>query len=359
MSQGKNNNQPFSFGSNASDFDQSFLFQSNQPFFQMFGPELQQYIMRSLINPNLLNYKNQNQQLKDCFQSSNLLNLSSLMNGIELLQYLPNVSQAQSQLNLLNNQQQGNQNQKIKNNADNPITVDDDEPVQPTKRCYNYQCKNVGDKKIKSKKHDILFFCDKCSKLYNKGNYCDFCEQVYGSYDDEAGWIQCDQCQKWNHIACEQKCRNQNIENESETTPYHCLNCSKNIKKIKPQKKPEELPPQKQRPIPEQDDSRNREKNITFVATKDNKIQYTYRLNLLEEEIKLDLDLLRTSIKKVKKIQSSSPIKTLQQQITSSQQLSQQSLNQQEGQEQSQLSNRNLRRRINQKLNYRDLVGEY
>ncbi|CAK69191.1 unnamed protein product (macronuclear) [Paramecium tetraurelia] len=277
-----------------------------------------------------------------------------------MLPYLPNPGQSQQQLNVLNNQSQGNSAQKMKNNAENPITVDDDEPAQPTKKCYNVQCKNVGDKKIKSKRHDILFFCDKCSKLYNKGNFCDFCEQVYGSYDDEAGWVQCDQCQKWNHIACEQKYRNQNIENEPETTPYHCLTCSKNIKKTKPVKKQEEQqPPQKQRPITEQDDARNREKNITFVATKDNKIQYTYRLNLLEEEIKVDLDLLRNSIKKAKKLQMQSPPQIFQQHITSSQQQSQQSQQQQEVQEQSSLGSRSLRRRINQKLNYRDLVGEY
>ncbi|CAD8077110.1 unnamed protein product [Paramecium primaurelia] len=355
MSQGKNNNQPFLFGSNASEFDQSFLFQSNQHFPQRLAPEIQQYILRQLLNPNLIQCINQNSQSKDYFQASNLLNFPALMNGIELLQYLPNSVQSQSQLNLLNNQSQGNSAQKIKNNADHPITVDDDEPEQPTKKCYNTQCKNVGDKKIKSKRHDILFFCDKCSKLYNKGNYCDFCEQVYGSYDDEAGWVQCDQCQKWNHIVCEQKYRNQNIENEPETTPYHCLNCSKNIKKTKPIKKPEELPPQKQRPILEQDDVRNREKNINFVATKDNKIQYTYRLNLLEEEIKVDLDLLRNSIKKVKKLQLSSPPQIFQQTIISSQQQQQQ----QEIQEQSTQGSRSLRRRINQKLNYRDLVGEY
>ncbi|CAD8053211.1 unnamed protein product [Paramecium primaurelia] len=264
------------------------------------------------------------------------------MNGIEMLSFLPNPIQTQPQLNLLSNRQQENSSRKIKYNANNPITVDDDEPAQTIKKCYNSQCKNVGDKKIKSKRNDILFFCDKCCKLYNKGNYCDFCEQVYGSYDDEAGWIQCDQCQKWNHITCEQKYRNQNIENESETTPYHCLDCSKNIKKTKPLKISDEFIPPKYHPIHEQEDCKNKEKNITFVATKDNKIQYTYRLNLFDDEIKLDLDLLRNSIKKTKKIQlTSTPPHVLQQN------------------EQSQLSSRSLRRRINQRLNYRDLVGEH
>ncbi|CAK74156.1 unnamed protein product (macronuclear) [Paramecium tetraurelia] len=294
---------------------------------------------------------------------TNFLDISALMNGIEMLSYLPNPGQSQPQLNLSSNRQEENSGRKIKNNAANPITitVEDDEPQQTTKKCYNVQCMNVGDKKIKSKRHDILFFCDKCSKLFNKGKYCDFCEQVYGSYDDEAGWVQCDQCQKWNHIACEQKYRNQNIENEPETTPYHCLSCSKNIKKTKPLKKSDEFPPPKQVPIPEQEDCKNKEKNITFVATKDNKIQYilAYRLNLFDDEIKLDLDLLRNSIKRTKKVQLASPPHVLQQHVMSSQQQSQQLQQQQETQEQQQLSSRSLRRRINQRMNYRDLVGEY
>ncbi|CAD8053213.1 unnamed protein product [Paramecium primaurelia] len=73
MSQGRNNNQPFNLGSNASEFDQQFLFQSNQQLLHMFTPEMQQYLLRQLLNPNLLQCINQNQQLKDYFQPSNLL----------------------------------------------------------------------------------------------------------------------------------------------------------------------------------------------------------------------------------------------------------------------------------------------
>ncbi|CAK85582.1 unnamed protein product (macronuclear) [Paramecium tetraurelia] len=286
--------------------------------------------------------------------------MTSLAKTMELIQCFSNPAHFSQQPNFLNPYplQQINFNQKQKNSADNPITVDDDEPVQQQKKCHNPLCKNVGDKKAKSKKNDILFFCDKCSKLYNKGNFCDFCEQVYGSYDDEAVWVQCDSCQKWNHIVCEQKNRNQNIQIEFETSQYHCLTCSKNVKKPKVPKKVEEPSVIKQRPIIEQEDCRNREKNITFVATKDNKIQYTFRFNLMEDEIKQDLDSLRNSTKKKQKTQQSSPPKI--QQVVPTQQTTQppKQQTQQETQDSS-FANRNLRRRINQKINYRDLIGEY
>ncbi|CAD8087143.1 unnamed protein product [Paramecium primaurelia] len=361
MSQGMNNNSLIPLVGNAQDlelYQMLFSLQQHQLVKAFQNSDLQQLCQTSLL-PNLTQSLNLNNSSKDAFPTPNMLNMS-FAKTMELIQCFSNPTHLLQQANFLNPYplQQTNFNQKQKNSADNPITVEDDEPVQQHKKCHNNQCKNVGDKKIKSKRNDILFFCDKCSKLYNKGNYCDFCEQVYGSYDDEAGWIQCDSCKKWNHIVCEQKNRNQNIQIEFETSQYHCLTCSKNIKKPKVPKKIEEPPILKQRPIIEQEDLRNREKNITFVATKDNKIQYTFRFNLMDDEIKQDLDLLRNSTKKKLKNQQSSP--PIIQQVISTQQntQSQQQQIQQETQDSS-FVNRNLRRRINQKINYRDLIGEY
>ncbi|CAD8185962.1 unnamed protein product [Paramecium octaurelia] len=362
MSQGMNNNSQLPLMSIPQDLDiyQMILSQQQHPLYKaLLTSKLQQLCQAQLLQnlPQSLNFNNSS---KDLFPIPNMLNVLSMNKPMELDQYFSNSTQFLQQANFLSpfSVQQMNFNQKQKNNVDNPITVDDDEPQQDQKKCHNPLCKNVGDKKIKSKKNDVLFFCDKCSKLYNKGNYCDFCEQVYGSYDDEAGWIQCDTCQKWNHIACEQKNRNQNIQIEFETSQYHCLSCSKNIKKPKIIKKVEEPPVVKQRAIIEQEDCRNREKNITFVATKDNKIQYTFRFNLMDDEIKQDLDQLRNSTKKKPKIQQSSPPKIQQNTQTQQPTQTQQQQTQQESQETS-FANRNLRRRINQKINYRDLIGEY
>ncbi|CAD8149776.1 unnamed protein product [Paramecium pentaurelia] len=223
-------------------------------------------------------------------------------------------------------------NQKKTNNFNNPITVEDDEPQQ-VQKCHNQKCNNKGDRKTKSKKGEALQFCEKCLRLYTRGNYCDFCEQIYsnGANDqDEQEWIQCDVCQKWNHLNCEAKFRNQNIKQETENQVYHCLNCSKTIKKQqqqqqntqqtkKQEKSIEEYQPKLRQNI-EYDDNRMKEKNINFVATKDNKIQFTFRLNLYEDEIKQDLDCLRNAGKKIVKKQNllDSPIikiNTIPQQI--------------------------------------------
>ncbi|CAD8057884.1 unnamed protein product [Paramecium primaurelia] len=273
--------------------------------------------------------------------------------------------------------QLGMMGQKKTNTVQNPITVEDDDPPQ-IQKCQNSKCNNKGDRKTKSKKGETLQFCEKCLRMYNRGNFCDFCEQVYsnGSYDhDEQEWIQCDECEKWNHLNCEAKCRNSNIKEETENKVYYCLNCSK-IKKqqqqqqqIQQQKKQEKTTEEyqpKQRTIMECEDARTREKNINFVATKDNKVQFTFRLNLYDDEIKSDLDFLRNSGKKniKKQNQQDSPIikqiiipqQQLQQQQQSQQQ--QQQLIQEENNSDQQMNSRRRTRNNKNRVNYRNLGGE-
>ncbi|CAD8050819.1 unnamed protein product [Paramecium primaurelia] len=321
------------------------------------------------------------------------------MNSIDYMKLLQKSLQINSNaINAFNQNQLlcqfGMMGQKKNNTSQNPITVEDDEPPQ-IQKCHNSKCNNKGDRKTKSKKGETLQFCDKCLRLYNRGNYCDFCEQVYsnGSYDqDEQEWIQCDECEKWNHLNCEAKYRNQNIKEETENKVYYCLNCSK-IKKqqqqhqqqqqqkqqqqqqqFQQQKKQEKIIEEyqpKQRTIIEQEDARTREKNINFVATKDNKVQFTFRLNLYDDEIKSDLDFLRNSGKKniKKQNQQDSPIikqniipQQQQQQLLLQQQqllLSQQVQSIQEEKNSDQQMNGRRRTRNNKnRVNYRNLGGE-
>ncbi|KAM3146740.1 hypothetical protein pb186bvf_001270 [Paramecium bursaria] len=233
------------------------------------------------------------------------------------------------------------------NNIHNPIQIEDDEPA---KQCQTSQCNGKGEKKIKTKRNEVMLLCDKCSKLYQRGNYCDFCEQVYsnGSYDqDETGWIQCDGCEKWNHINCEAKHRNINIRNEIDNITYYCVSCLK-PKNKRPSAQKEEPPVQKEYKVripleTEPTDGRNREKNITFVATKDNKVQYTFRFNLYEEDIKSDLEALKSNLSIIKKIKKQpSPIQSVQ-----------------ESDPQQQGKSRLRTRKQKFKVNYRDLGGDY
>jgi hypothetical protein len=73
-------------------------------------------------------------------------------------------------------------------------------------RCTNPLCGLASDKlkRMKSqlkKMGEYLDLCERCAQYYSKGNYCDFCEQIYGStseeYRDVKMWIQCDGCRKW------------------------------------------------------------------------------------------------------------------------------------------------------------------
>ncbi|CAD8067991.1 unnamed protein product [Paramecium sonneborni] len=272
--------------------------------------------------------------------------------------------------------QMGMMGQKKNNTIQNPITVEDDEPPQ-NQKCHNSKCNNRGDRKIKSKKGESLQFCEKCLRMYNRGNFCDFCEQVYsnGSYDqDEQEWIQCDECEKWNHLNCEAKYRNQNIKEQTENKVYYCLNCSK-VKKQqqqqqqlqqqqfqqqkKQEKTTEEYQP-KQRLQMECEDARTREKNINFVATKDNKVQFTFRLNLYDDEIKSDLDILRNSGRKSMKKQNQQDSPIIKQIIAPPQQQQQQQVQLQYDEKNSdqQMNTRCRTRNNKNRVNYRNLGGE-
>ncbi|CAD8067210.1 unnamed protein product [Paramecium sonneborni] len=341
----------------------------------------QQQLLNTFLNFKPLGFPSLFQQFQDNVnrtpQALDLLNinfgLGNALNSLDYSKILQKSLQMTNQASLnpfLTSQlfyQVGLGNQKNSNNIHNPITVEDDEPQQ-VQKCHNQKCNNKGDRKAKSKKGDSIQFCEKCLRLYTRGNYCDFCEQLYsnGANDqDEQEWIQCDICEKWNHLNCEAKFRNQNIREETENKVYHCLNCSKTIKKQqqqtnsqqqqkKQEKSNEEYQP-KQRQIIECEDNRIREKNINFVATKDNKVQFTFRFNLCEDEIKQDLDYLRNAGKKMIKKQN----------LVDSPQMKINSIPQQQQQQQEEKNvelqvNSRLRTRPNNKnkVNYRYLGGE-
>ena len=130
------------------------------------------------------------------------------------------------------------------------------------KKCENKVCTYLADNPHKlfhskffastSYKSKILWLCEKCHKAYASGNYCYYCNTIYREYEygtqyyDKKKWIQCDYCQKWQHIQCEEKKgKYENIE-ELSLNPnfkYMCPFCRKDhetfmrqqhkIKKIK------------------------------------------------------------------------------------------------------------------------------
>ena len=63
-------------------------------------------------------------------------------------------------------------------------------------------------KKVRLKDDTKVQFCELCVKLFNNKQHCDYCCQVYQDNDKDAEmdgkkWIQCDDCEKWNHTDCE------------------------------------------------------------------------------------------------------------------------------------------------------------
>lgn len=53
-----------------------------------------------------------------------------------------------------------------------------------------------------------MWLCELCSSAYKNEQYCFYCIQIYldsGDYAETDGkeWVQCEQCNKWEHTECE------------------------------------------------------------------------------------------------------------------------------------------------------------
>ena len=124
-----------------------------------------------------------------------------------------------------------------------------------SKKCDNKVCTYLADHPHKlfqakffastSYKPKNLWLCEKCFKAYSSGNYCYYCHTVYREYEhgtqyyDRKKWIQCDYCQKWHHMQCEEKKgKYENIEELSLNTnfKYMCPFCRKDHESIMRQK---------------------------------------------------------------------------------------------------------------------------
>ena len=124
-----------------------------------------------------------------------------------------------------------------------------------SKKCDNKICTFLADHPHKlfqakffsstSYKPKSLWLCEKCYKAYSSGNYCYYCHTVYREYEhgtqyyDRKKWIQCDYCQKWHHMQCEEKKgKYENIEELSLNSnfKYMCPFCRKDHESIMRQK---------------------------------------------------------------------------------------------------------------------------
>ncbi len=87
-----------------------------------------------------------------------------------------------------------------------------------------------------SYKPQSIWLCEKCYNAFKLGNYCYYCNIIYRDFDfntqyyDKKKWIQCDYCQRWQHIQCEEKKGKYNNVEELAMNPnfkYMCPFCRK------------------------------------------------------------------------------------------------------------------------------------
>lgn len=93
----------------------------------------------------------------------------------------------------------------------------EDELQAYSKKCENPICAVVVENylqmtkaKFNNGKLKSVFLCEQCYSAWVKGQYCFYCNIIYRDfsfnqqYYEKSKWIQCDYCQKWEHIQCEE-----------------------------------------------------------------------------------------------------------------------------------------------------------
>jgi hypothetical protein len=103
-------------------------------------------------------------------------------------------------------------------------------------QCENPLCKNIfasnKDKfktKIKGLKVQEKNFCKKCCDAVEKGHFCYYCNAIYrDDMTDNAKWVECDFCKKWEHFDCElQKGKRYSTKQElDDVKHYMCPICT-------------------------------------------------------------------------------------------------------------------------------------
>ena len=96
-----------------------------------------------------------------------------------------------------------------------------------------YHSKFIGNSSYKAQS---IWLCEKCYNAFKLGNYCYYCNIIYRDFEfntqyyDKKKWIQCDYCQRWQHIQCEEKKGKYNNVEELAMNPnfkYMCPFCRK------------------------------------------------------------------------------------------------------------------------------------
>ena len=81
------------------------------------------------------------------------------------------------------------------------------------------------------------FYCEvvsaqkSCSAIIDSDEYCHICFQIGQGTQECISWVQCEACNTWNHVECEEKAKH-GIKNltaklmaDQEKYAYKCLNC--------------------------------------------------------------------------------------------------------------------------------------
>lgn len=71
------------------------------------------------------------------------------------------------------------------------------------KGCSTPECGNPPKLRRKTK-HKTGLYCEKCAVEIDHLNYCQICLHLTAETAEQVQWVQCQDCEKWNHVKCEE-----------------------------------------------------------------------------------------------------------------------------------------------------------
>jgi hypothetical protein len=117
------------------------------------------------------------------------------------------------------------------------------ESMEETRKCDNRACNSSGPKKHQMwnrvkhlKSNKPMWLCCDCFKAFKNEQYCHYCSTIYRDdlHDYIYTWIQCDYCELWHHLHCEEsKGEYPNISKliQDPNFKYMCLPCRSKTQK--------------------------------------------------------------------------------------------------------------------------------
>lgn len=127
-----------------------------------------------------------------------------LSKGLTTMENINNILFNNNNSNISNISSMTNNNYKIDNDCDSHSSNGNSD----LRKCDNKACSVIAHKKANWVKVKNSCLCVGCHKAWKNGQFCFYCNFIFrdnsSNYNDTKPWVQCDFCESWQHMHCEE-----------------------------------------------------------------------------------------------------------------------------------------------------------